>query len=123
MTPEDAVSRVRAYLAAMERRDLPTAQALLAPGFEMTFPTGARFTSLADLVAWSRPRYRSVTKSFRRADAAISSDGIAVTVFGTLAGEWPDGTPFSGVRYCDWFLVTDAGLARQEVWNDLAAAR
>ena len=123
MSPEDAVARVRAYLAAMERRDLTAAEAMLAPGFVMTFPTGARFTRLPDLVEWAKPRYRFVTKSFERADAAPAPDGIAVTAFGTLTGEWPDGTPFAGIRYCDWFLVTAAGLARQEVWNDLAAAR
>jgi limonene-1,2-epoxide hydrolase len=116
-----AIQTVRAYLAAMEARDLPGAQAKLAPGFTMTFPGGVTFTQLADLVAWARPRYRFVKKTFTRFDAAPAPDGTVVACFGTLAGEWPDGTAFSGIRFCDWFLVDSAGLiARQEVWNDLS---
>ena len=117
----EATARVRAYLAAMEARDLGAASAMLAPGFAMVFPGGNRFTELADLVAWARPRYRFVRKLYQRFDAAPAEDGVAVTCFGTLQGEWPDGTAFSGVRFCDWFLVgADGRLVRQEVWNDLA---
>ncbi len=39
-----------------------------------------------------------------------------------LAGEWPDGTPFDGIRFIDRFELADGKLARQEVWNDLAEA-
>lgn len=118
-----AIDHVRAYLAAMEARDLAAAQAMLAPGFVMTFPGGVSFTALADLVAWARPRYRFVRKSYTRFDAAPVTEGSAVTCFGTLSGEWPDGTAFGGIRFCDWFLVSpDGRLLRQEVWNDLAEA-
>jgi hypothetical protein len=117
----EAIARVRAYLAAMEARDLPAASAMLAPGFAMVFPGNNRFTALAELVAWAKPRYRFVRKLYQRFDAAPAQDGVAVTCFGTLQGEWPDGTAFSGVRFCDWFLVgADGRLVRQEVWNDLA---
>lgn len=117
----DAVAQVRAYLAAMEARDLAAAQAMLAPGFAMVFPGGVTFRALADLVSWARPRYRFVRKRYARFDAAPAADGTAVTCFGTLAGEWPDGTPFQDIRFCDWFLVgPDGHLLRQEVWNDLA---
>ena len=47
MSPEQTV---RAYLDAMERRDLATAKSFLAPGFYMLFPGGKRFDSLEQLV-------------------------------------------------------------------------
>jgi len=116
-----AIDRVRGYLAAMESRDLAAAGSMLAQNFEMVFPGDVRFSTLADLVAWARPRYRFVRKRYARFDAAPSADGTAVTCFGTLAGEWPDGSQFAGIRFCDWFLVgRDGLLIRQEVWNDLA---
>ena len=47
---------VRAFLDAMKARDLQRARTLLAGGVTMTFPGGAGFTSLEELVAWSRGR-------------------------------------------------------------------
>jgi ketosteroid isomerase-like protein len=110
---------VRRYLAAMEARDLATASALLAPGFAMTFPGGVRLASLEALVDWATPRYRSVRKTYDRFDTA----GDVVYCFGTLAGEWPDGTPFAGIRFIDRFEIRDGRLADQKVWNDLAEVR
>lgn len=110
---------VRDYLAAMEARDLERAQSWLAPGFEMIFPGGARFTSLQELIAWSKPRYQWVKKRIERLDEAPADDGVAVTCFGTLYGVWPDGSDFEGIRYVDWFLVERGRLKRQLVWNDM----
>lgn len=53
-----AAESVRATLAAMEARDLATAEAMLAPGFTMEFPGPVRFTKLFELLEWARPRYR-----------------------------------------------------------------
>ena len=39
-------------LAAMQARDLDRAQSFLAPGFQMQFPGGVRFTTLQQLVDW-----------------------------------------------------------------------
>ncbi len=122
--PTDAIGTVRGYLAAMERRDLDRARASLAERFTMTFPGGMRFTRLEDLVTWAKPRYRFVRKTYERFSAGTAPEGTTVTCFGTLSGEWPDGSPFSGIRFCDWFLVgPDGKLIRQEVWNDLAVGR
>ncbi len=113
MNPEETV---RAFLAAMERRDLDAAKALLAPGFHMVFPGGRRFDSLEGLVDWAKTRYRSARKTYERVDIA----GEAVYCFGTLHGERLDGTPYSGVRFIDRFTVRDGRLVDQKVWNDLA---
>lgn len=84
---------VRQYLAAMERRDLAAARALLAPGFHMVFPGARRFDTLEALVEWG---------------------------FGTLNGELLDGSSYSGIRFIDRFTVRDGKLADQNVWNDMA---
>lgn len=111
-----AEETVRQYLATMERRDLAAAKAMLAPGFFMTFPGGRRFDTLEALVEWARGRYRSARKTYERFDAA----GDVVYCFGTLYGEWPDGKPYSGIRFIDRFTVRDGKLVDQMVWNDLA---
>jgi ketosteroid isomerase-like protein len=107
---------VREYLAAMERRDLAAAKAMLAPGFFMVFPGNRRFDSLEALVEWARGRYRSARKTYERFDAA----GEVVYCFGTLYGEWLDGKPYAGIRFIDRFTVRDGRLVDQQVWNDLA---
>lgn len=109
-------SIVRAYLEAMERRDLAAAGALLAPGFAMVFPGGKRFETPAQLVDWAKGRYRSAKKTYERFDSL----GEVVYCFGTLRGELLDGTPYSGIRFIDRFTVRGGKLVDQNVWNDMA---
>lgn len=115
----EAEALVRAFLSAMEARDLARAQTMLAPGFQMVFPGPVQFTSLQALIDWSRSRYRSVRKRFTGFDAA----GSVVYCRGTLSGEWPDGTGFDGIRFVDRFELAAGLLLRQDVWNDLAEHR
>ncbi len=116
MHPEEVA---QAFLKALEARDLDAARAMTAPGFFMIFPGGARFTDFAELLAWAAPRYRRVAKRFDIIDSAETSAGTRVTIEGTLHGEWPDGTPFDGIRFIDRFLIKDGLIAEQHVWNDL----
>jgi phenylpyruvate tautomerase PptA (4-oxalocrotonate tautomerase family) len=111
---------VRAFLGAMEARDLALARSFLAGDFEMVFPGNARFGALEDLVAWGRNRYRFVRKSYEAVDECFGESGMVVYCFGTLAGEWPDGTPFEGIRFIDRFEFRDGRISNQKVWNDLA---
>lgn len=116
----DPAQLIRDYLAAMERRDLAAAKALLAPGFSMTFPGGKRFETLDALVEWAKPRYRRALKTYDRFDAAPQADGSTVVYcFGSLHGELNDGTPYSGIRFIDRFTVRAGQLADQMVWNDM----
>lgn len=122
MTKTDPIQLVCDYLAAMERRDLAAAKAMLAPGFSMVFPGGARFESLEALVEWARPRYRRASKTYDRFDIAPQADGSSIVYcFGTLYGELNDGSPYSGIRFIDRFTVHDGKLADQMVWNDMSA--
>ena len=119
----DPVEIVRAYLDAMEARELAVAEGLLGPGFTMTFPGTGPMTTLADLVEWAKDRYRFVTKTYE-AFEAFPSDGAAVVYTrGTLSGEWPDGSAFSGIRFIDRFALRDGKIVRQDVWNDIAEMR
>ncbi len=114
---------VKSFLDTMAARDLAAAKAMLAPGFAMTFPGNARFTTLEELVAWAKPRYRWVKKKYERFDEAPGAGETIVYCYGTLYGEWPDGTAFEGIRFIDRFAIRDGKLADQLVWNDLAESR
>ncbi len=120
----DPVQLVRSFLAAMEARDIALAQSFLADGFEMTFPGTAPMHKLQELIAWSAPRYKFVTKTYDGFDA-IPSESHAAIVYcrGTLSGEWPDGTAFEGIRFIDRFEVVADKLIKQEVWNDIAETK
>lgn len=114
---------VHDYLAAMERRDLTGAEQFLGAGFHMTFPGGVHMTRLSELVDWAKGRYRSVTKTYDGFDVAGGDTGARVYCFGTLSGEWPDGTAFDGIRFVDRFELQGGLITRQDVWNDLAEVR
>ena len=114
---------VQSYLAAMEARDLALAEMMLAPGFTMEFPGPVTFTRLSDLIEWAKPRYRFVKKVYQRFDEAPAGDSAVVYCYGTLAGEWPDGVAFAGIRFIDRFTVAGGKLVDQTVWNDLAEVR
>lgn len=116
MTHDD---RIRAFLAALEARDLVAASAFLHPEIEMIFPGGAVFRQLDQLIDWARPRYRNVAKRVERIDVA----GETAFAQGTLYGLWPDGRAFEGIRFADWFEFEDGLIRRQRVWNDLAEFR
>jgi len=113
---------ILSYLAAMEARDLEQARSFLASDFTMIFPGGERFDSLDGLLAWSKNRYRFIGKTIGGVHDVAEEDGAVVYCMGTLAGEWPDGSPFSGIRFIDRFTVRNGKLADQQVWNDLAEA-
>jgi len=115
---------VRAYLAAMEARELDKAKAMLGDGFEMVFPGTGVMTTLEQLIKWGAPRYRSIGKTYDGFDTVPGGDGRSVVYcFGTLAGQWPDGTAFDGIRFIDRFEVTQNLITRQDVWNDLAEVK
>ncbi len=120
--PDTAKAMVLGFLAAMEQRDLEKAQSYLAENFAMSFPGDTRFTKLEELVAWSKNRYRFVRKTIDSVHERPDEGGTIVYCSGTLAGEWPDGSSFSSIRFIDRFVVRDGRLVGQEVWNDLAEA-
>jgi phenylpyruvate tautomerase PptA (4-oxalocrotonate tautomerase family) len=120
--PEPA-ELVRRFLETMEARDLDAARGMLAPGFTMTFPGPQRMTTLEELVEWSKPRYRFVRKTYERFDSLQDGQTAICYCFGTLSGEWLDGSPFDGIRFIDRFEIQGGRFTRQDVWNDMAEAK
>lgn len=111
------------YLAAMEARDIDTAQKMLGNGFQMVFPGTGPMTKIPELIDWAKDRYRFVRKTYDSVEA-MQGDGVAVVYTrGTLYGEWPDGTPFDGIRFIDRFEISGGKIVRQDVWNDIAEVR
>ena len=110
---------VRSFLNAMERRDLNMARGYLSPDFSMTFPGGARFDALEELVAWGARRYRNIAKSYACFDAVDNGRETIIYCSGTLHGNLLDGSEFSGIRFIDRFTVHDGKLQDQQVWNDM----
>ena len=117
----DPAETVRAFLAAMEARDLEAAGKYLGPGFAMMFPGSPEMQGLPELIAWAKPRYRFVTKTYTGFDV-MQSEGDPALVYarGTLAGQWPDGRDFADIRFIDRFELLRGKITRQEVWNDIA---
>lgn len=113
----------RAFLTALEARDLETAKSLLGPGFTMEFPGAAPMTRLEELIAWAQNRYRFVKKTIQAVEELQNGPRDRVYVIGTLSGEWLDGTGFEGIRFIDRFELDDGKLVLQQVWNDLAEER
>ena len=120
----DPAARVQTYLAAMEAREIETAQSFLDPGFAMVFPGTAPMHSLQELIDWAKLRYRFVRKTYDRFDTMSGTNGADVVYCtGTLSGEWPDGSTFDGIRFIDRFELSDGQITRQDVWNDIAEVK
>ena len=107
------------FLDRIGARDMEAAQAMVSDGFTMTFPGGARFTRLEDLADWAAGRYRHIEKTILRVEECPLGATVSVYVSGTLSGMWPDGAPFSGIRFIDRFDVAAGQITQQDVWNDL----
>ncbi|MDW3224319.1 MAG: nuclear transport factor 2 family protein [Paracoccaceae bacterium] len=120
----DPSETVRSFLSAMEARDVEYAQSFLSPDFQMQFPGTGPMSALQELMSWASARYRFVTKTYEGFDA-MQSAGDAAIVYcrGTLSGEWPDGTKFTGIRFIDRFEVVGSMLTKQDVWNDIAETK
>lgn len=113
----------RAFLAALEARDIEAAEKMLAPEFRMVFPGKRRMTTLGELLDWAKGRYRFVRKTITTTEAFQDGDTAVVFISGTLSGEWPDGTPFDGIRFIDRLAIKGGLIAAQDVWNDIAEER
>lgn len=118
----DPARIVMDYLRAMEDRDLDKARTFLGDGFKMVFPGTSPMSTLDELIEWAQPRYRFVTKTYDCVEA-FQAERTVVYTRGTLSGEWPDGSAFSGIRFIDRFELEGGKIRRQEVWNDIAEVR
>jgi len=120
----DPAQIVKDYLAAMEAREVEKARAMLGDGFTMTFPGTAPMRTLEDLIEWSKPRYKFVTKTYEGFDSMQGAGNEAIVYCrGTLQGEYHDGSTFVGIRFIDRFEINGSKITKQDVWNDMAEVR
>ena len=111
---------VRAFLDASMVPDPETAVGYMAPGVEITFTGGRRYTHPSESAALNARRYKWVKKRMDRFDVVPGADETIVYSLGTLYGEWPDGDAFEGNRYVDRFVVRGGRIVKMDVWNDSA---
>ena len=119
-TPE---ARVRAFLGAMEARDIDGATSMLADDFAMNFPGTGQMSRISELLDWAKDRYRFVKKTITSTEAFHNHGCAVVYVIGTLSGEWSNGEPFEGIRFIDRFEIKGGKIVSQDVWNDIAEER
>ncbi len=120
----DPCELVEQFLTQLADRNLDAAAAFLGKTVVMQFPGSQPMHTLAELIEWSKPRYRSIAKQIQGTEA-FQSAGEEAVVFcrGTLSGVWLDGSTFEGVRFVDRFELVRGKITRQDVWNDLAEAQ
>ncbi len=86
----------------------------------ITFTGGRHMPTPQDITAFNGSRYAWVKKALGQFDWTERDDHTVVYSNGTLYGQWPDGSSFSGNRYLDRFEVRSGKITRMDVWNDSA---
>jgi hypothetical protein len=116
------LTRVQRFVLLSMAKD-PQASDFLAPGAEIVFTGGRRFTAPQEVGRFNTARYAHVAKRIERWDVAPDAEtgGLVVYCLGVLHGAWPDGRPFDGNRFIDRLVIRPDGLiTRVDVWNDSA---
>lgn len=119
---ERAARIVEEYLRILMIPDPEGAKAFVSPELQIRFTGGREMRSPADCAAFNATRYAWVKKKFDRTEvvSGATEEESVVYMIGTLYGEWPDGTPFSGNRYVDRYVVRAGRIVEMQVWNDSA---
>ena len=115
-----AVQIVNDFLAASMAPDPVKAATYMSSDVRITFTGGRVMPSATEITAFNAARYNWVKKELGQFDWTEHADHTVVYSNGTLYGEWPDGSSFSGNRYLDRFEVRDGKITRMDVWNDSA---
>ena len=120
--PTGPAAIVEAYLTAHMIPDPVAAKAYCAAEFDITFTGGRKMKDPAEATAFNKGRYKWVKKKFESTEVVAGGTPAETVVYsiGTLYGEWPDGTPFSGNRYIDRYVLSHGKIVRMSVWNDSA---
>jgi hypothetical protein len=118
----DPAATVDTFLATLMIPDPVAARRYCAPELEIVFTGGRHMSDPAECAAFNRSRYNWVKKKFERTEVVAGGTREETVVYnlGTLYGEWPDGTAFSGNRYVDRYVLRGGLIVRMEVWNDSA---
>lgn len=119
----DAIDIVRRWFDHLAAREVSAAAALMASPPAFVISGGHRFDSLEAFIAFVSSRYGTIRKQQDSVEACEAPGGFAIYARGELSGEWRDGSTFSGVRWCDRFLVQGGRITEVQTWSDLAETR
>jgi len=114
---------VKTFLEAMSRRDFATMESVMGTGFKMTTTGGVVYSHPKDFAAHSSTRQKTARKTTDRYDEIPTANGGVVYSIGSMAGEWNNGQPYSGVRYIDRFEIVDGKIVDMNVYSDMAEFR
>ena len=81
------IDLVRQFLNAMEAWDIVKAKRIHFHDFEMTFPGGAVFHELEQLIEWSKSRYKLISKTFEEFDDVYNEKNLLFIVLGPYQGK------------------------------------
>ena len=117
-----AARLVEEYLRLLMIPAPDRASAFVAPDLLIRFTGGREMGSPQECAAFNATRYAWVKKKFEGTEvvAGASDEETVVYMTGTLYGEWTDGTPFSGNRCVDRYVVRHGRITSMDVWNDSA---
>ncbi len=120
--PDDPAAIVEAYLTTLMIPDPVAARAFIDAELDITFTGGRKMKDPAEAAAFNKSRYKWVKKKFERTEVVTGGTAEETVVYsiGSLYGEWLDGTPFSGNRYVDRYLLRNGKIVQMGVWNDSA---
>ncbi|MEG5263050.1 nuclear transport factor 2 family protein [Pseudomonas sp. JDS28PS106] len=114
------VQIVSDFLEASMAPDPVRAATFMSDDVKITFTGGRAMPDPQAITAFNGSRYAWVKKQLGSFDCMDRGDHTVVYSNGTLFGEWPDGSSFSGNRYLDRFEVRNGKITRMDVWNDSA---
>ncbi|MGV6394292.1 nuclear transport factor 2 family protein [Pseudomonas caspiana] len=114
------VQIVSNFLEASMAPDPVRAATFMSADVKITFTGGRVMPTPQDITAFNGSRYTWVKKALGNFDWMDRGDHTVVYSNGTLYGEWPDGSSFSGNRYLDRFEVRNGKITHMDVWNDSA---
>ncbi len=111
---------VTAFAAALNRRDVDAARALMIEPTEMVFPGSTVFHDVEHFFEWTKTRYRRATYNYDRLDTVDGGENSVVYAIGSIEGEMNNGETFSNIRVIDRFEIRNGRIARKEAWSDMA---
>ena len=77
---------VHQFLNAMGAWDIVKTQRMLSHDFEMTLSDGVVFHELEQLIEWSKPRCKLISKTFGNLMTCLTKKESVVYCFGALSG-------------------------------------
>lgn len=116
----EPVGVIMSYLTALQAGDLTAVRGHLSEACAIHLPGGNVIADPGELVTWARTRMRVFKVQVLGTDASPGPRGPVVHLRGRQSGEFPDGTPFEGIRFSTRYEFDARKIARIDMWSDLA---